>query len=53
MTTFECDSAMTFDDKNLPSGLCDDIIHKYSNCLSNVANGWAVGGDPVSIFFVK
>ncbi len=53
ITTFECDSSMIFDDTNLPSGLCDDIINKYSDCLSNVANGWAVGGYPVSIFNIK
>ncbi len=51
MTTFECDSSMKFDDENLPSGVCDDITNTYSACLlSNVANGWAVGGDHVRIF---
>ncbi len=49
MTTYECDPSMTFDDTNLPSGICDDITNKYSSCMANVANGWAVGGDHVSL----
>ncbi len=50
MTTFECDLSMKFDDENLPEGICNDITTAYSQCMSNVANGWAIGGDHVSLF---
>ena len=51
MTTYECDPSMIFDNKNdFPSGLCDDLTYAYSKCMSNVANGWAVGGDHVGFF---
>jgi len=45
---YECDPAAIFDDNNLPDGLCDDLINKTDLCSSNIATGWAVGGDSVS-----
>ncbi|CAF1026501.1 unnamed protein product [Rotaria sp. Silwood1] len=45
MTTYECDAASKFDDSKLPEGVCDDHINQFSSCLSNMANGWAIGGD--------
>lgn len=47
---YECDPASVFDDDNLPEGLCDDMAVTFSPCSSNIANGWAVGGDPVSCY---
>ena len=48
MTTYECDSAAEFDDDtDLPEGECDENIAQFSVCMSNMANGWAVGGDHV------
>ena len=46
MTTYECDSAAQFND-DLPEGECDDQLVRFSACMSNMANGWAVGGDHV------
>ena len=45
---YECDPAAVFDEKNLPDGLCDDFAEKLELCSSNIATGWAVGGDFVS-----
>jgi hypothetical protein len=45
---FECNPSAVFDDKNLPEGICDDIDSQLENCSSNIATGWAVGGDAVS-----
>ncbi|CAF0875388.1 unnamed protein product [Adineta ricciae] len=42
---YECDPAAVFDEKNLPDGLCDDFAEKLELCSSNIATGWAVGGD--------
>jgi hypothetical protein len=39
----------TFDDNNLPDGVCDTISEKLAMCSSNIATAWAVGGDYVSI----
>jgi hypothetical protein len=39
----------TFDDNNLPDDVCDFIFENISMCSSNIATGWAVGGDHVSI----
>ncbi|CAF2441731.1 unnamed protein product [Rotaria sp. Silwood2] len=47
MTTYECNAAAEFDDAKLPEGVCDDHINQFSACLSNMANGWAVGGDHI------
>lgn len=45
---YECNPTTTFDDNKLPDGLCDDIYYLLSECSSNIATGWAVGGDDVS-----
>ncbi|CAF3949092.1 unnamed protein product [Rotaria sordida] len=36
-----------FDDSKLPEGVCDDHIQQFDPCLSNMANGWAVGGEHI------
>ncbi len=46
---FECNPATQFDDADLPSGVCDDMIVKFSSCMANVAVGWAIGGDHVRL----
>ena len=45
----ECNPTAKFDDSNLPDGLCDDILDKIEPCSTNVASGWAVGGEEVSV----
>ena len=45
----ECSPTAKFDDNNLPDGLCDDLWEKISSCSANIASGWAVGGDEVSL----
>jgi len=45
---YECDPTAVFDDNNLPDGVCDDVSSKTDLCSSNIATGWAVGGDFVS-----
>ena len=45
---YECDPSATFDDDNLPDGICDEVYHQMPLCFMNVATGWAVGGDAVS-----
>lgn len=50
---YECDPSVIFDDTNLPDGDCDSVSLMYTNissCLSNIATGWAVGGDLVRFF---
>ncbi|CAF2458331.1 unnamed protein product [Rotaria sp. Silwood2] len=42
---YECDPTIIFDDANLPDGFCDDLSDKTELCSSNIATGWAVGGD--------
>lgn len=44
---YECDATAKFDENNLPEGLCDEIYQKLGPCASNIATGWAVGGDDV------
>jgi len=44
---YECDPTAVFDDNNLPDGICDDM-YTIAPCASNIATGWAVGGDDVS-----
>ena len=46
---YECDSTVTFNDSNLPSDICENIYNKIGACMSNIATGWAVGGDVVRI----
>ena len=46
---YECDPTAKFDDNNLPDGLCDDIAEKIQSCGANIATGWAIGGDEVSV----
>ncbi len=45
----ECDSAAQFDDSNLPDGPYDEIYQELTMCSSNIATGWAVGGDDVRL----
>ncbi|CAF1034776.1 unnamed protein product [Rotaria sordida] len=47
MTTYECRADAKFDDSKLPEGVCDDHIQQFDPCLSNMANGWAVGGEHI------
>jgi hypothetical protein len=44
----ECNPSFTFDDANLPDGVCDEIATQVESCSSNIATVWAVGGDHVS-----
>jgi len=46
---YECSPTAVFDDNNLPEGLCD-YMTEIGPCVSNIATGWAVGGDEVSFF---
>ncbi len=46
---YECNPTAVFDDSNLPAGLCDDMYPRIAPCVSNIATGWAVGGDTVSL----
>jgi hypothetical protein len=46
---YECDPAAQYDDNKLPDGLCNDIYPELSLCTSNIATGWAVGGDDVRL----
>lgn len=46
---YECDPTAVFDDNNLPAGLCDEMYLQFAPCTSNIATGWAVGGDSVSL----
>jgi len=51
---YECNPTAVFDDNNLPEGLCDQM-YELMPCVSNIATGWAVGGDAVSLcssFFI-
>ena len=43
----ECNPLISFDDENLPDGVCDDIYKEIDSCSSSIATGWAVGGDQV------
>jgi hypothetical protein len=45
---YECDPRMIYDDNDLPQGLCDHISAAIGPCITNIATGWAVGGDDVS-----
>ena len=47
---YECNPTAVFDDNNLPDAICDDIYYLLQDCASNIATGWAVGGDDVSRF---
>jgi hypothetical protein len=46
---YECDSTANFNDSNLPDELCDNIHLQVDLCLTNIATGWAVGGDDVRL----
>jgi len=48
LLVYECDPTAIFDDNNLPDDVCDNIGEKVQLCASNIATGWAVGGDYVS-----
>ncbi len=48
MLTYECDPTVVFNDSKLPEGICDVIGDEIGPCASNIATGWAVGGDYVS-----
>ncbi len=45
---YECDPTAVFDDNDLPDGLCNEMYMKIALCVTNIATGWAVGGDDVS-----
>jgi len=45
---YECNPTAVFDDNNLPDGICDEVYRDVGQCSSNIAVGWAVGGDDVS-----
>lgn len=45
---YECNPSAAFDDNNLPEGVCDEMYEQFADCTSNIATGWAVGGDAVS-----
>ena len=45
---YECDPTLVLDDTSLPDGVCDELSDKTRLCSSNIATGWAVGGDFVS-----
>ncbi len=49
---YDCNSSSIFDNNNLPDGAYDEISSKIGTCSTNVATGWAVGGDPVR-FLIK
>lgn len=49
MTTYECNADAKFDDSKLPEGICDDHLNQFSTCMSNMANGWAIGGEHVNL----
>jgi len=44
---YECDPSAVFDDSHLPDDVCDQIANQLKLCLSNIATGWAIGGDYV------
>jgi hypothetical protein len=46
---YECNPTAVFDDSNLPEGLCDETYQQVAPCVSNIATGWAIGGDDVSL----
>ncbi|CAF4408788.1 unnamed protein product, partial [Rotaria sp. Silwood2] len=50
MLMYECNPSAIFDDENLPSGICDDLGEVLIPCTSNIATGWAVGGDYINEF---
>ncbi|CAF4482771.1 unnamed protein product, partial [Rotaria sp. Silwood2] len=41
----ECTPSTIFDDNNLPSGVCDEIMSQVESCSTNFVTVWAVGGD--------
>ncbi|CAF2134802.1 unnamed protein product [Rotaria magnacalcarata] len=43
----ECSPSAIFDDKNLPSGVCDEIVIPIESCSTNFVTVWAIGGDSV------
>ena len=46
---YECDPKANFNDSDLPEGECDTINAKIQPCAANIASGWAIGGDEVSV----
>ncbi|CAF3964888.1 unnamed protein product, partial [Rotaria sordida] len=38
----ECNPSFTFDDNNLPNGVCDEINDKIEPCSASIATGWAL-----------
>jgi hypothetical protein len=54
MLTYECDPTVVFNDSKLPAGICDELGAEIGlPCASNIATGWAVGGDYVSFLCSK
>lgn len=46
---YECDPAVVYDENNLPDDVCDEIQAEIRPCMANIATGWAVSGDDVSL----
>ncbi len=46
---YECNPTAAYNDSDLPEGICDDMYLQFSPCVANIATGWAVGGDSVSL----
>ena len=44
---YECNRFLVLNDSNLPRGLCNNIQAVRDACSTNIANGWAVGGEQV------
>ncbi|CAF4552760.1 unnamed protein product [Rotaria sp. Silwood1] len=45
-----CNSSFIFNDNNLPDEVCDDIVDQSELCATNIATGWAIGGDHILEF---
>jgi hypothetical protein len=50
---YECDPSLQFNDANLPDDLCENLLNNLSLCLSNIATGWAVGGQQVRFLILN
>ena len=46
---YECDALASFNDSNLPRGICDEMLIQAGRCMLYIAIGWAVGGQMVRI----
>ncbi|CAF4968100.1 unnamed protein product, partial [Rotaria sp. Silwood1] len=46
-TLSECDPSTTFNDANLPEGVCDDVVQSVKMCTMDTVVGWATGGQDI------